>query len=42
MRAKWEPRRGCVVDVDYSRVAGMAAIEGDPLQLQESMGGEPG
>ena len=38
MRTKWEPRRWCFVDANYSRVAGMVAIEGDLLSLQEKMG----
>ena len=31
MRTKWEPRRWCFVDANYSGVAGMVAIEGDLL-----------
>ena len=30
-RTKWEPRRWCFVDANYSGVAGMVAIEGDLL-----------
>ena len=42
MRTKWEPRRWCFVDANYSRVAGMVAIEGDLLSLQGKMGGKGG